>query len=177
MKNKKILENFKKTILTYEQKLNSLSEEELRIKPNENEWSAGQVYSHVIMAHNFLFINSLKKCLSEKAEATKLGKNTSGKLVYFLGGLPPGKYKMPKSVGMEPPQPESKEHIFMMLKKMQESMEELLPDVDTSEKDKKAKHPAFGMLNAKEWYHAAEMHAKHHLKQIKRIEKAISKKV
>ncbi|MHC4342756.1 MAG: DUF1569 domain-containing protein, partial [Planctomycetota bacterium] len=37
----------------------------------------------------------------------------------------------------------------------------------------RSKHPAAGWCNARQWYQLSEMHMRHHLRQLRRIEKAL----
>jgi hypothetical protein len=38
----------------------------------------------------------------------------------------------------------------------------------------KTAHPAFGFLNAREWFHLIEMHFRHHLRQKKRLDRFLA---
>ena len=55
-------------------------------------------------------------------------------------------------------------------------MQMALPIVERASKSIRLKHWAGGWFNAAQWMHSAEMHAKHHFRQIVRLLKEMEKK-
>jgi len=50
-------------------------------------------------------------------------------------------------------------------------MKNILQTVEQSPLESKTPHPAFGYLNAREWYQIIPMHFHHHLRQKSRLDK------
>jgi len=130
----------------------------------------GQVYTHLILANDKFFIKNAELCLNKEGEIKKGGKNKWGRLLFFLGGFPPMKFKMPGSVTVEPRPPENIEYIRNKLTNAISKVNELSSRIVEYNPAIKIKHPAFGYLNAKEWFRMNEMHFRHHLRQKKRLE-------
>ena len=164
---------FKETLDKYFAKLDTYSEEVFLKKPDENTWSLGQIYVHVLLGNEHFFLKQADQCLRGEETSKGKGKNFNGKLIFFINGFPNIKFKMPKNVEVPPRQPESIAYVRKKLEVALELANEIdsrLGDFNSSEK---TRHPAFGYLNAKEWYRMTEMHFRHHLRQIKRIEKVV----
>jgi len=158
---------------TYFEKLEGYSEEKFLKNPDDNSWSIGQVYMHTILANDHFFLKQAEKCLNKDETQKGRGKTIGGKLVFFINGFPNMKFKMPKAVEVPPRQPDS---IASIREKLQSSLDQanaIESRLEGYDKDEKTKHPAFGYLNAKEWYRMSEMHFRHHLRQLKRIEKIV----
>jgi hypothetical protein len=152
--------------------LDKYSMEQLLQKPTESSWSIGQVYVHLWMAAKGFFFKNAAACLSK--ENTQIGhKNWIGRLVFLFKQMPTIKVKMPTKVAVEPRQPESKQQLIDKLNEIKALSEEYINQIAQSDSNQKTKHPFLGYLNCGEWVSLCAMHYKHHLKQIKRIQKAI----
>lgn len=164
---------FEETLTVYLDKLKHYTEEQFLRKPSEDSWSIGQVYVHVLLGNEHFFLAQVEKCLSK--DETKKGRKMKigGKVVFLINGFPNIKFKMPKSVEVPPRQPENIAYVREKLDRALELVKDIdtrLSDFDTNEK---TKHPAFGYLNAREWYRMSEMHFRHHVRQLERIERII----
>jgi hypothetical protein len=170
----KSLSKFKEILITYEKALESYSEEDFARKPNENEWSIGQMYQHLAGSLQFFHAKHVEDCLASDNNANK-GKTMPGRISYFIGGFPPIRIKVPPSPQYTPPQPENKQKIKEKLPVLLQIMENLEARLQSEKTNGKTKHPAFGYLNGKEWYVMIEMHFRHHLRQKARLDKFLGK--
>lgn len=101
----------------------------------------------------------------DQASENPHAKNTlTGRVVYFVGRIPPIKAKVPPSAEGTARPPESKEELAQKMTVLQKQMEEALPDVKAASPHRKVEHPYFGYIHAKEWYHHIVMHMAHHLR-------------
>ena len=175
MEAQEVLERFKSHVAEWKKTVDKYELEDLRKKPDDSNWSLGQVCMHVILVHEKFFMKNAHKCLSGEGKNTRKGKNFMGRMIFFFKSIPPMKVKMPKSHAFEPPQPESKEELnarFDHLIVMMDEVEKKMADADLSIK---TKHPLLGMMNVLEWFKGAEMHIRHHFLQRNRVEKFLER--
>ena len=57
------LKEFEATVGRYLVDLENLDMEQLHAKPNEEEWSIGQVYMHLIQSAHFMHLRNVDQCL------------------------------------------------------------------------------------------------------------------
>jgi len=164
---------FDNTLKKYFDKLDKYSEEQFLKKPDENSWSLGQVYVHTILANDHFFLKQAEMCLNKEETERGKSKNRRGIVIFLINGFPNMKFRMPKSVEVPPRQPENIEFVKEKLTRSFEQAKSIVSRLGSYEKDEKTKHPGFGYLNAKEWYRMSEMHFRHHLRQLKRVEKIV----
>jgi hypothetical protein len=150
--------------------LSNYSTEQLLKKPNESSWSLGQVYVHLMLASDHFFMENAKKCVQNEGQIVNGGKNRYGKLLFLIGRFPPMKFKMPGS-GVEPRQPDSIDYVKPKLERSIQIIHEVSGILAGYNAKLKVKHPAFGYLNAMEWYRMNEMHFAHHRRQKKQLDK------
>ena len=167
-------ENFSKfesLVQIWQNELNKYTEEQFLRKPNDDEWSIGQVYVHLLQSAKFFHIKQIEQCATRQG-TVKNGKMTMpGKIVYALGMFLPMRVKVPPSPQYTPVQPTNKEEVSEKLNQIIIEMKNILPMVERSSLESKTAHPAFGYLNAREWYQIIPMHFHHHLRQKLRLEK------
>jgi hypothetical protein len=160
-------------VKAYKAALERYTPEQLQYKSAPDQWSIGQMYSHVIMAALFFFIDNAEKCLKNHKTGTG-DKTRMGKIMFLFGSFPPMRFKMPKRIAVEPHQPKNLQEIREGLDNLLARMEEVKQRLDTDfDPEKKRENPVFGWLNALEWWQLMEMHFRHHLRQKNRIDKAI----
>ncbi|WP_438444487.1 DinB family protein [Gorillibacterium sp. sgz5001074] len=157
----------------YRKEMERYTWEEFNRKPSAASWSLGEMYEHVIET-GYLQLDSLHACLREPENRTAQ-KTAVGRLVYFLGSIPPVKAKVPPSAEGTARPPASKEELLRKMDVLQRRMEETLPLVSSASPYSKIRHPYFGFINAKEWYHHLVMHMAHHLRQKKRLDRFLGK--
>jgi hypothetical protein len=165
------LSKFNAVLDTWEQALNDYSETDFLKKPAEDSWSIGQVYNHLIGATNRFHLPQVHACLQSSDNANQ-SKKMPGRITYFLGSIPPTKVKVPPSPEYTPPQPESIASVRTKLAALRPKMAEMAENLSKNQsKSGKTAHPAFGYLNAEEWFQLVEIHFRHHLRQKARLDK------
>ena len=150
--------------------LNKYTDEQFLRKPNEESWSVGQVYEHLIRATEFLHFGQIKQCLQMNDTKAAGEKNIKGKIAYTLGMFLPVKIKVPPTPTYTPPQPKSKKDIEERMKNLLPSLKGFLLLLENANPNNKTAHPGLGFLNAYEWYQIIEMHFHHHLRQKSRLD-------
>ncbi|MFC5449827.1 DinB family protein [Paenibacillus aestuarii] len=166
------LQAFEEIVGRYLIELESIDMEQLIKKPNEEEWSIGQMYMHLIQSAQFMHLHNVDQCLagSEATLNAMEEKTESGKEVFELGSFPPVRIRVPASPQYTPKQPESKEQLIEGFHGVVERMKRTEPGLSiVLECQKKILHPRFGALNANEWFLLIEMHYRHHLLQLERL--------
>jgi len=151
----------------YRTKLNTISETQFQLTPPIGGWSFSEVYAHIFDA-SILSLQAMEKCMEG------LGKKHStsfiARIILLLGILPPGvKYKIPQMLESRVRKVTKKEAEELILR-FSRQLERDYKKVDHASPEMKTPHPRLGYLNAKQWLRFIEIHLKHHLKQLKRIE-------
>lgn len=153
----------------YKAKLSSYPEEIFELTPPINGWSYSEVYSHI-------FDSSLLSLIALENSAKGKGENKPThfvvKLILLLGSLPPAKkYKVPKRLA-ERVKKITKTEAMDFILEFEKALTDNYPLVANANENCKTKHPRLGYLNTKQWLRFIEIHLKHHLKQLVRIEKS-----
>jgi hypothetical protein len=165
-----ILLQFEKTARFWISSLDQYTEEQFAKKPDADSWSIGQVYNHLIVSARLYQLQQAALCLEGKQTEQKAGKKLPGKVIYFLGNIPPARVKVPASDTYTPKQPPNIESMRTGLEKLILIMRETEKKLSSVSEISKTFHPAFGYLNAREWFQLIEMHFRHHLRQKKRLD-------
>jgi hypothetical protein len=169
MQNAKVFSSIHNLTEAYRTKLNTYSDAAFQLTPPIGGWSYSEVYSHIFDS-SILSLQAMDKCLDG------IGKNHPTafvvQLILFFGFLPPGvKYKVPKAL-------ESRVKVISrteardMIQNFAQHLELDYKKLTRARIDIKTAHPRLGYLNANQWLRFIEIHLKHHLKQLKRIEKS-----
>ncbi len=172
-KTNKTLKNFEKICSVWIEALDRYDESSFARKPDQDSWSIGQVYNHLVTGTNRFHLQMIAACLENRGKEIKGGKKFPGKFVFFTGSFPNTRIKVPPSDAYTPKQPASREEMREGLKQLIQSMRGLTERIDAASDTMKAEHPAFGYLNAKEWFRLIEMHFRHHLRQKQRLDQFI----
>ncbi|WP_409344869.1 DinB family protein [Paenibacillus sp. MBLB4367] len=156
----------------YIRELDRYDLEQLTRQPNEQEWSLGQMYVHLINSALFMQLRHVETCQNQFEPGARHAaeKTAEGAAVFALGGFPPIKIQVPASAAYTPPQPESKEQLIDGIRQVIRRMVELEPALDAVPEEHKVPHPRLGALNAKEWFALVGMHFRHHLLQKERLD-------
>ncbi|MBG9794540.1 hypothetical protein ABD76_19230 [Paenibacillus dendritiformis] len=169
-----ILARFDEITDHYVRELGKYSMEELRRKPAENEWSLGQMYLHLAHSALHMQLRHAERCMESGAAGEGAGEKTeAGRAAFEQGSFPPVRIRVPAGAQYTPPQPESKEQLAAKLEEARRRMHEIgasLQGAATERLQRTAAHPAFGALNAAEWFAMPEMHYRHHLLQKERLD-------
>ncbi|NBB27240.1 DinB family protein [Cellulophaga sp. BC115SP] len=159
----KSVEYYKKSLLEY-------SPEQFVTKPNDEEWSIGQMYEHVCMSALYFFYKRVTYCLEQRKGQIGGDKNIYGEKQFKYNSFPPAKLKIPDALkGPEPVAQEQHKYLDLLDQIIAEGkiLAERIP-LDTGEY--KCLQPAFGWLDAHEWFWLNEQHFRHHLLQKARID-------
>lgn len=167
---KEVLKSFELTVERYLAELTKHNMDKIHRKLNEEDWSIGQMYVHLIQSA-FMHLHNVEQCLagSESTFNPTKEKTEQGKIVFKQEQFPAVRIKVPASPNYTPQPPESMEHLVEGLHSVVERMrntESVLLQVPVSNK---ILHPAFGALNAQEWFMLIEMHYRHHFLQLDRL--------
>ncbi|MGG4046207.1 DinB family protein [Paenibacillus favisporus] len=170
------LQDLETSVERYLIELENFDMEQLLIKTNEEEWSIGQMYMHLIQTAQFMHLQHVDSCLAGNGTAlvTAEDKTEIGRKVYELGSFPPVRVRVPASPQYTPQQPESKEQIIEGLRSVVERMKRTEPALSQEPEQYKIPHPRFGPLSAKEWFLLVEMHYRHHFMQLERLKGELS---
>ncbi|MFT9850543.1 DinB family protein [Aneurinibacillus sp. REN35] len=167
---KTILKEFEEIATYYIHALEGYTPEEFRRKPSAEEWSMSQLYNHLITAAFHMQIKGIEDC--EQMQHPSQGEKTAAAAAIFAAGVfPPIKVKVPSKPGYTPDYSTDKEEITERLYQVIEEMRSIEERLSTIPEDSKVQHPAFGYLNAVEWFRLVPMHFTHHLRQKEAIDR------
>jgi hypothetical protein len=156
-----------KTVQAYEQLLHQLGPDRFEATPPIGGWSYSEVYCHIFDS-SLLSVMALDNCIRGNGELKPTALMV--KVILFFGMLPPGKkYKAPpkmasrvKKIGLTAAQ--------QFITDFELQLAQVYPKIKSANLKIKTKHPVLGYLNAAQWLSFIEIHLKHHLKQLKRIQ-------
>jgi hypothetical protein len=172
----KIADERKKTeavLDAYRSKVDAIPDDIWDRTPPGGGWSFAEVYSH-IMQGTLVSTIAAERCTQSNCKPTNNRMNWVGRAIMFFGRFPPVKLKEPKRVAEKMPALKiSKEEARNMIIKCRQRLDTIMPLLFNPENDGRIAHPRMGMLNAGQWLKFIRIHLQHHLKQIKRIEKAL----
>lgn len=160
-------QSIKKIADAYQTKLASITADDFILTPPIGGWSYSEVYSHIFDA-SLLSLMALNNCI--KGEGEKKSTAFGVKLVLFFGAFPPGKqYQVPKRL-LERVKKINLMAAQQFIIDFEMQLAKTFPHIHEAQANVKVKHPRLGYLNAKQWFRFIEIHLKHHLKQLERIE-------
>ena len=160
-----IYESLTKTIDGYITSLDGYSEEQFAHKEAEDIWSLGQMYEHLILTASYFFLANTQRCLDQRKGQLGGEKNQYGDNLYKYNQFPPIKIKIPEVLRGPEPVAKAKSEYRALLEKNLSDAQNMIGSVQNDSGEYKCIQPAFGWLNAHEWYHLMEMHFRHHLRQ------------
>ncbi|WP_340395701.1 DinB family protein [Paenibacillus sp. FSL E2-0177] len=175
MTTKEVLQRFEETATYYIQELERFNLEQLKQKPSENAWSIGQMFQHLINSALYMQLRNIDQCLvlDQDPLVAHVGKTEDGAAIFAQGSIPPIRIQVPPSAQYTPEQPESKEQLIQGLRTVIQRMREIEPSLEKASKQNTVSHPRFGGLCAEEWFLLIEMHYRHHLLQLERLNKEL----
>ncbi len=170
-----MLAKFDRTVAQWRERLGAISEADFGRAPANGGWNTGQVCHHISMASAKL-LGGARACAENTGE--ERGFSFLPALITAIGSFPPAKIKVPSDLPEDwqhlgHPDPTSKAVALKMLDGMEQEMRELCEPVDRASTTLRRKHPAGGWPHARQWYQFAEMHLRHHLRQLGRLEKEL----
>ncbi|RKR81499.1 DinB family protein [Mucilaginibacter gracilis] len=162
---KKTLEN---TLMEYRRRLDVIPDSEFNATPPGGGWSYGEVYSHILQA-NLASLVAIERCANGTGKIDDKRLGLPAQFIFLVGSFPI-KFKAPEKIAAQVNNI-GKEEARNLLVKLKTRIEQLAPVINKSSTFSKIKHPSLGLLNAKQWLRFIDIHTRHHLKQLNRIEK------
>lgn len=143
-------------------------------QPDPESWSIGQVYVHLIEETGYYF-QQCRYCLS--GTVTTGGEmNEEGKKLFRMDGFPHEKLIGPANV-YNVAQPVDKEVLREGMMELKRQANALCERIKSANAGGKTEHPGLGWFGAADWYRFAEMHLRHHFRQMERIDKSIEETI
>lgn len=158
---------FNDTIKTWINALQLYSYEQLCSKPAPQSWSLGQVYMHLLHDTAY-YIEQVKICASNNDYADERAAAMAQTM--FANNAFPDKQLAGPPESPPPPPPASKEQLLSSLLSLNKEINNAATLIATTKFKGKTRHPGFEYFDAAEWFHFAEMHFRHHLRQKQRLE-------
>lgn len=153
----------------YRERLEHYQDAQFCQTPPQGGWSYSEVYSHIFTLSAGA-LQETENCILGKGKAH--GSLLVARLILFFGSFPPGfKYKVPKRLEAAA-QKVSRETAAALIRKFLELLETVYPQLEGADPAVRTAHPRLGYLNARQWFRFTEIHLKHHLKQLDRLEKS-----
>lgn len=159
-----------KSIEYYKKSLFEYSSEQFVTKPNEQEWSIGQMYEHICMSALYFFFKRANYCLEQRNGQIGGDKNIYGEKQFKYNSFPPTQLKIPEALKGPEPVAKAQEDYLVLLDQIMIQGKILAERIPADRGEYKCIQPAFGWLNAHEWFWLNEQHFRHHLLQKARID-------
>lgn len=165
-----INQKLKEDLEIYISALDAYSDEQFTKRKDEETWSLGQMYEHIVLASNGFFLGNVLRCL-EKRKGQEGGEmNKYGVNALKHNGLPPMKFKVPGTDKAPDLEVRSRAEYKDLLQKIINDAEGILPTLEADNGTYKTLHPVFDWLNAVEWFQMLEIHTRHHFRQKEELE-------
>ena len=156
---------------TYRSRLDTIPDDQFDVTPLGGGWSYAEVYSHILQATLSSTI-AVEKCTLSTCKPTSKGRSVTGFFVFTFNQFPPFRSKEPSIVASSMPAKKiSKEDARNLLVKCRKRVDSVAGLIGNSSPHCKIMHARLGMLNAGQWFKFILIHARHHLKQLDRVEK------
>jgi hypothetical protein len=168
-----ILSNLKQTIEGYVIALDKYSDEQFSYKSAEDVWSLGQMYEHLSVSSTYFFLANIVRCLEQRKGQIGGEKNEYGNNLFKYNSFPPIKIRIPDVLRGPEPVAKTRDEYKVLFAQIVTDSERLVEPVANDLGEYKCIQPAFGWLDAHEWYHLMEMHFRHHLRQQAELETLI----
>ncbi len=159
--------NIMQTVDTWIEVFQQKSFRILCIQPSANSWSLGQVGMHLIEATGF-YLRQIAICVNTNDDANET-MSASAIQLFKNNELPDVQIEGPET-NANTPQPVSKEALLDGLNALKEKIQSLEMLMAQSQFKGKTRHPGLLFFNAEEWMQFADIHLRHHVRQLKRIE-------
>jgi hypothetical protein len=165
MTSTEIYQKLETAVNQYLGSLDNYSDEQFAHKNANEVWSLGQMYEHLYITSGYFFMANVMRCLEQRKGQIGGEKNEYGEKQYKYGTFPPIKIKIPEVLRGPEPNAKTRAEYKVLLPKVLEDAQKLIELIEANDGQYKTNHPAFGWLNANEWFQMLEMHFNHHLRQ------------
>jgi hypothetical protein len=169
-----IYQKLEQIIQGYLEALNQYSEEQFGYKQNDDIWSIGQMYEHLLSSSYQLFFKKINACLRQQYGSAEGEKTSDAAKMFSYGSFPPIKIKVPEAWQGPQPMAQSRKSYAVALTQLLTDARRLGQEIAKDTAGYKTNHVVLGMLTAAEWYQLLEMHFRHHLRQKKELEHFLS---
>jgi hypothetical protein len=156
----------------YRRRLDQIPDAQFNATPPGGGWSYGEVYSHILQA-NLGSLIAVERCGNGTGKIDNKPLGLLAKLILAMGFFP-FKFKAPEKIAAQVSNI-SKEEARNLLVKLKTKIDHMAPVALKCSTFSKIKHPRLGLLNAKQWFRFIDIHTRHHLKQLNRIQKKFSR--
>lgn len=164
-----INKNISLNLKVYQEILKNVPEDEFFRSPQIGSWSVSEVYCHIIHVTTVSLL-AIEKCLHGKQMRSSSSLPFITKIIFLFGQFPPIKLKAPENIAAKTKKIEKEEARNGLIKVIQR-LDSTVARLSKSSSNCRISHPKLGMLNSYEWLRFIDIHNKHHLKQIKKIQK------
>jgi hypothetical protein len=169
MNTAQVFSSIQQVVQTYKLRLVAIDDLKFQQQKEDGSWSYSEVYQHIFDL-SILSLAALDKCLSGEGESKKT--HWVPRLILFFGRFPPAmKFKVPETLAPRV-RKITREQASNMIDTFLEQLEPYGKKVALADPDVKTPHPRLGYFNAAQWLRFIEIHLKHHLKQLNRIDKS-----
>ncbi len=171
MTTEKILRKHAKTYASWKAALEGTDGDAFSRDPGDGTWALGRICDHVLEAARVFLDQS--EALT-RGTGTERGAGMFAAIMLTIGSMPPGRFKVPDLppalARLGAPQAMTKDEALQGFVALDARMQALAPAVAAAPKRLRSKHPVAGWFNAPGWMQLSEMHTRHHLRQLKRIQ-------
>lgn len=154
------------TIDKWSDLLSTFSWNKLLDKPLADEWSAGQIYMHLIQATGF-FLQQAEAALHTTENSDGIA-SAAAREMFINNSFPDKKLQGPPS-NAQTPQPSSIDELKKGMLSIRSKAATLIPEIESAVATGKTAHPGHQYFSAKEWIQYADMHLRHHFRQIEQL--------
>jgi hypothetical protein len=163
-----LIESARLTINDWIKALEYYNESNFKVKPAPQEWSAGQLYMHLLEDTRF-YLEQAENCFANNDFAEE-EMTENAKQMFAENAFPPSRIKGNETAALNLAQPPDiiwvKERMIALKNDINAAINHLILHPSTG----KTRHPGLGYFNAEEWLQFAVMHLRHHLRQKERID-------
>ncbi len=165
------IDNLNNTFTIWITALQDYDFDTLLAKPDSENWSLGQVFMHLINETNF-YIEQIDYCLFHRENFSEQMVENAAR-IFANNEFPDERIRNTEQSSQTIPNPKSKSDLFEQMLHIKNSLNLQWNTINNNISTGKTQHPGLGYFNAQEWFHFAELHLRHHLRQKQRIEQAI----
>ena len=163
-----VFSSIQTTTDAYRKRLGAVTPAKFHLSPADGGWSYAEVYAHIFDL-SILSLEAIERCLTGEAKQGKTPFIT--RAILFFGAFPPAmKFKVPKQFESRVRKISSAE-AAALIAEFERKLQPYAEKLKTAVPERKIAHPRLGYLNALQWLRFIEIHLKHHLKQLNRIDK------
>jgi len=162
------IKTFNKIIDIWINGLDSFTIDQIVLKPDEKNWSLGQVYEHIVEETNW-YNEQLEISLSD-IENANAPTTIAARKLFKNGSFADERIVGDPLISENVKQPTSIEQLKSDFEKLKTRTNENWLSMTKAITYGISEHPGMGYLNCFEWLYYSEMHMRHHLKQKSRIE-------